>query len=302
METAHSSLYLGDWRDHWWDEPTLHFWLDRAGLAAATRIADLGCGHGHFGTLIWRLLGDTRTMHFLDREESWIQKLRVRTDAMLADGVLRGRYEAEVGDVDALPYADGSLDLVMAQTLLIHLEQPARALSEMFRVLRPGGFLLLSEPNNLGNTGASLAPDARVDPDAALREMRFAMLCEAGKAKLGLGFNSLSEELPGLIVQAGFHNLVAHQNNRPSLLVPPYEEPAMRAEVELMRSFAARGIACWPREEARVYFEAAGGTGFDAEYDFLLERERERLARVEAGTFARTRAAVHHLFIARRPE
>jgi len=44
-----------------------------------------------------------------------------------------------VGDAYALPYADGSVDTVHCEAVLEHLAEPARALHEMQRVLRPGG-------------------------------------------------------------------------------------------------------------------------------------------------------------------
>lgn len=300
-DAPHSALYLGDWRDHWWDPDSLRAWLLRAGLDDAREIADLGCGHGHFGALIWRLLGGERHVRFVDRETEWIERLRERTDAMVSDGVLRGRYETFVADVHALPFDDASLDLVTAQTLFIHLSDPDAVLREVRRVLKPGGVALLSEPNNIGNTSTFLTPDFRSDPEAAFREMRFCLTCELGKAKLGLGFNSLGEELPELLVREGFEILSIHQNDRPSPLVPPYASAQARDEIALMRDFVERGIYGWGREEARRYFEAAGVEGFDAEYDFVLARDRARLEAIDAGTFARTRGQVGYLFVVRRP-
>jgi SAM-dependent methyltransferase len=57
-----------------------------------------------------------------------------------------------------LPFADGSYDLVTANMVLEHLEEPAKAFSEIARVLRPGGAFLFVTPNvnNLIIRGASL--------------------------------------------------------------------------------------------------------------------------------------------------
>lgn len=57
-------------------------------------------------------------------------------------------------EVDAFPYADGSLDAVVFSEILEHLVLSAdHPLAEMGRVLRKGGFLLVSTPNmaRLGN-------------------------------------------------------------------------------------------------------------------------------------------------------
>ena len=83
--------------------------------------------------------------------------------------------------------------------------------------------------------------------------------------------------------------------------MPPYASAQARDEIALLRDFAAQGVYGWGREEARRYFEAAGGEGFDAEYDFVLARDRARLRAIDAGTFARTRGQLGYLFVARRP-
>jgi ubiquinone/menaquinone biosynthesis C-methylase UbiE len=54
--------------------------------------------------------------------------------------------QLETGDVRALRFDDGELDCVTIQGLLHHLEEPGLCLREATRVLRPGGFLYVSEP------------------------------------------------------------------------------------------------------------------------------------------------------------
>jgi SAM-dependent methyltransferase len=48
---------------------------------------------------------------------------------------------------DALPFADGTFDVVVAGELLEHLRDPRRVVSEVRRVLRPGGTFVASVPN-----------------------------------------------------------------------------------------------------------------------------------------------------------
>lgn len=48
---------------------------------------------------------------------------------------------------ERLPFPDASIDIVTCLTVIEHVESPARAVSEMARVLRPGGMLFLEAPN-----------------------------------------------------------------------------------------------------------------------------------------------------------
>ena len=51
------------------------------------------------------------------------------------------------GDLERLPFAAASFDAVLASHVMEHLPRPERALSEVARVLKPGGRLLLLTPN-----------------------------------------------------------------------------------------------------------------------------------------------------------
>ncbi len=64
----------------------------------------------------------------------------------------RTRYErADVwGDVLALPFRDQTCDTVLCNQVLEHVPQPQAAIDEMARVLRPGGYLILTAPHIWG--------------------------------------------------------------------------------------------------------------------------------------------------------
>jgi SAM-dependent methyltransferase len=61
-----------------------------------------------------------------------------------APGTVRDGVRCE--DLQALSFADASLDLVLHSSVLEHLPRPQRALAEAFRVLRPGGHLVFEVP------------------------------------------------------------------------------------------------------------------------------------------------------------
>jgi SAM-dependent methyltransferase len=50
-------------------------------------------------------------------------------------------------DAQHLPFADGAFDACRARAVLVHTPHPGRAVAEMARCLKPGGRLVLSEPD-----------------------------------------------------------------------------------------------------------------------------------------------------------
>src|SRR5262249_27975188 len=55
--------------------------------------------------------------------------------------------EGKQGFGEAIPYADESFDLVLADNVFEHLESPQQVFSEVARVLKPGGLFLGKTPN-----------------------------------------------------------------------------------------------------------------------------------------------------------
>jgi len=81
------------------------------------------------------------------------------------------RCEYGMGAAERLPFADATFDLVTCQTVLMHIADVAVALTEMVRVLAPGGLLLAAEPNNLAGT-LVLDSITSTDPIADARARR----------------------------------------------------------------------------------------------------------------------------------
>lgn len=51
-----------------------------------------------------------------------------------------------IADIQALPFEDNSIDAILCLSVLEHIEYPQKAANELFRVLKPGGKILLSLP------------------------------------------------------------------------------------------------------------------------------------------------------------
>lgn len=103
------------------------------GLLRLGDVLDVGSGDGVLTTL---LAPRARSVTCLDRSARVIE----------AAGKRLGRLpnvRLQEGDMHALPFADASFDQVLCFHSLTYAEQPARALAEAARVLRPGGDLVL---------------------------------------------------------------------------------------------------------------------------------------------------------------
>lgn len=62
----------------------------------------------------------------------------------IALDIRRGLGVRVIGDAQAIGLVDGVFDVVLCTEVLEHLPEPQRAIDEMFRVLKPGGTLLLT--------------------------------------------------------------------------------------------------------------------------------------------------------------
>jgi len=114
----------------------------RPGGLAGQKVLDAGCGFGIMDTLM-ALMG-AREVHGLDAHRAMISTFRTYLP------VLPYRlpvYPAE-GDVAAMPYEAGSFDIVLSHEAISHYLDIDGFLAESYRVLRPGGTLIISDSNN----------------------------------------------------------------------------------------------------------------------------------------------------------
>jgi ubiquinone/menaquinone biosynthesis C-methylase UbiE len=108
--------------------------LNAAALTPGERVLDLACGTGLVTLPAARAVGPSGQVTGVDIAERMVQSLRERACAARLSMVAAARMDAE-----DLALADGSFDVVLCALGLMYLPDPAQALREVKRVLRPGG-------------------------------------------------------------------------------------------------------------------------------------------------------------------
>jgi len=109
-------------------------------LGVRGRVLDIGTGPGHIPLMLVErspelsVVGIDLSAHMLRRAE-----------ANRARSPHASRLEFRRADAKRLPFEDASFDAVASNTILHHVADPRRYLTEAWRVLRPGGTFLIRD-------------------------------------------------------------------------------------------------------------------------------------------------------------
>lgn len=145
------------------------------------KLLDAGCGTGWFSRRAVELGADVTS---LDVGENLLNEVKKKCESTRV-----------VGDVTALKFDDCSFDVIVSSDVIEHTPDPAKAISEMARVLKKGGVLALTVPNNVWHFAVSVGNALKLRPYQGYENW--------------VGWGALKRELEknGLTVkkQLGFH-------------------------------------------------------------------------------------------------
>lgn len=108
-------------------------------LVPAITVADLGAGEGLVSQLLARR---AERVWCIDNSPRMVE---VGTELAKKNGLANLTYK--LGDIEQVPLTDKSVDLAILSQALHHASHPQTAVNEAFRILKPGGQLLLLDLN-----------------------------------------------------------------------------------------------------------------------------------------------------------
>jgi len=165
------------------------------------RVLDLAGGTGDIAALLSKRVGSTGSVVLSDINEAMLEVGRQR----LEDRGIAGNIEYSLANAEKLPFADGEFDTVTIAFGLRNVTDQRAALSEMYRVLKPGGRAMILEFSKVEFEGLKKIYDGysfgilpRLGKLVANDEDSYRYLAESIRKHPG------QDELADMMVEAGF--------------------------------------------------------------------------------------------------
>jgi ubiquinone/menaquinone biosynthesis C-methylase UbiE len=223
----HSAEYLGKARDYWWNDDYLGLLASRLTLGRCHNMLDVGCGKGYMAFKIAPFLGNNAKIHGIDSEPKWIQEAQEKA---IISPVYYRDFSFQVGNAYNLPFDDNSMELTVCQTLLIHMNEPEKVITEMIRVTKQGHNIIAFEPNNrTSSLVLRNLNESNSSYESMMRTVDAAIRMENGKKSLGEGFNSIGDLVPEYFEKAGLENIKVWLCDKVTSLIPPYDDEEKQA-------------------------------------------------------------------------
>jgi 2-polyprenyl-3-methyl-5-hydroxy-6-metoxy-1,4-benzoquinol methylase len=110
--------------------------LDELSIKSCRKYVDIGCGDCSYTLIIGQKL-QCREVHGVDIDEDRILLASKR-------GIITIKADM---NKERLSLAENSIDIVTALEVIEHLVNPDNMLQEIYRILKPGGYLIITTPN-----------------------------------------------------------------------------------------------------------------------------------------------------------
>lgn len=132
------------------------------------RVLDLGSGAGMDAFIAMRHTGPTGSVLGLDLSEAMVARARKN-----AKDIGAGNVTFLQGDIEAMPFDDAHVDVIISNCTLNLVPDKGAAYSEIYRVLRPGGRFIIADVVRDPNASESQVQDAEAYAGCAAGAMEF---------------------------------------------------------------------------------------------------------------------------------
>ena len=210
----HSSAFLNDNRMATWQADFVALLLTRGGALNAASMAEFGCGRGHWLRLLIPHLTQLSRIELIDTEPTYLEEC----DHALSSFPRKFSLRKHSTPAHQTKLETASVDLVTCHTLLLHTQQPDLVLAEMFRVLKPGGVLLVAEPINILNR-FPLSEMLHFSRDFVHEYLDLCLDLHQSLAEADCDEN-IGRRLATLVPAAGFTDVQYHQNDKCYQAIP----------------------------------------------------------------------------------
>jgi ubiquinone/menaquinone biosynthesis C-methylase UbiE len=299
VHEPHSAKQFGKQRDSWWNSDFLDLLASRTGLKKCRQVLDVGAGLGHWSNAILPCCDPEATITCVDNERQWVSSVKAK---ILQRSVNTPEVMSIFSDAEELGLPDDTYDLVTCQTVLMHLKNPIEAVREMIRVAKPGGLILIVEPNNFNNYIQldSLSWNQDVDKHSAL--YAFWMYCNRGRILEGCGNDAIGQVLPKIMQEAGLSHIEMCLSDKAYPVFPPYQSPY---EIAWIEESCEGSSLSGSSEEELVRVAMAGGASKEfAQRGLDLLREKHALIQraIADDVFYSAGGSLMYIAWSRKPE
>ncbi len=177
-------------------------------LPQTMQVLDVGCGAGASAFAIAEALGPQANLLGVDLGAPMVA-IAQANHRRYFDKLAQVRFEQ--ADATALPQADGHFDLVVGHSFLYLCPDRETILAELYRVLCPGGQLLLMEPDETGALVVAGWRGLRTDSGRAWRQplavFRFVASMIAWRGAVYSAGGMRADRIAGLFSAAGFRDI-----------------------------------------------------------------------------------------------
>ena len=193
---ALTSARLKHLRERWWDSDFSEFLRETLRPRPGTRILDVGCGEGTAELSLGRLQIPQVSLFAVDRK---LERARQTCAAGTSHNI---SLRVAAADAQALPYVSDVFDSTFCVGVLQHVADVAGVLGEFARVTKPGGRIVVVEPDNAARYWYSSSPAGQQAYEVASR--LFAALAQSRHDATDA---SVGPKLPALFDRAGLEPL-----------------------------------------------------------------------------------------------